>query len=172
MLTGGRHPFGDNAITTQFNILQGIPANLHLVGHSPLAQDLIEWMLTSDVERRPSAYEVLFLHPYFWVLPDGCVDAERSANFVAKVAMTAPCRHPENYPGFFLYIHTYIHTHIHTHMHTYIHTFIHTYINTYTKMHACKHTYMHTHIQNGWRLRARPQRSFLGLRVIGRGRGR
>ena len=31
MLTGGRHPFGDNAITTQFNILQGKPANLHLV---------------------------------------------------------------------------------------------------------------------------------------------
>ena len=110
MLTGGRHPFGDNAITTQFNILQGIPANLHLVEHSPLAQDLIEWMLTADVERRPSAYEVLFLHPYFWTLPDGRVDAERSANFVAKVAMTTPCRHPENYPGIHVYTHTLTHT--------------------------------------------------------------
>ena len=143
MLTGGRHPFGDNAITTQFNILQGIPANLHLVGHSPLAQDLIEWMLTSDVERRPSAYEVLFLHPYFWVLPDGCVDAERSANFVAKVAMTAPCRHPENYPGFFLYIQTYIHTHIHTYMHTYIYSYIHKHIQKcmHADIHTCIHTY-------------------------------
>lgn len=98
MLTGGRHPFGDNAIATQFNILQGIPANLHLVGHNPLAQDLIEWMLTSDVDRRPSAHEVLYSHPYFWILPDGRLDAERCANFVAKVAMTTPCRHPEKYP--------------------------------------------------------------------------
>ena len=98
MLTGGRHPFGDNAIATQFNILQGKPANIHLVKHFPLAHDLLEWMLASDVDRRPYAHEALHAHPFFWTLPSGCIDAERCANFIAKIAMTAPCRYPENHP--------------------------------------------------------------------------
>ena len=98
MLTGGRHPFGDNAIATQFNILQGKPANIHLVKQLPLAHDLLEWMLASDVDRRPYAHEVLHAHPFFWTLPSGCIDAERCANFISKIAMTAACRHPDNHP--------------------------------------------------------------------------
>jgi hypothetical protein len=31
--------------------LQGKPANLHLVKHSALAHDLIDWMLTADLDR-------------------------------------------------------------------------------------------------------------------------
>ena len=97
MLTAGRHPFGDNAITTQFNILQGKPANLHLVADKPLAHDLIDWLLTCDVESRPSAQHALETHPYFWTLSDGRMDAEKSANFISKIAMTSQCRHPEQH---------------------------------------------------------------------------
>ncbi|EKX53647.1 hypothetical protein GUITHDRAFT_64135, partial [Guillardia theta CCMP2712] len=65
MLTGGKHPFGSNAITTQFNILQGRIVNLELLNGSLLARDAVEWMLTPDVDSRPTAMEVLECHPYF-----------------------------------------------------------------------------------------------------------
>eukprot|EP00960_Hanusia_phi_P039396 753874-Hanusia_phi.AAC.4 len=101
MLTGGKHPFGSNAITTQFNILQGRMVNLELLSGNLLARDVVEWMLTPDVDSRPTAVEVLECHPYFWTLSDGSLNPEKCANFVAHIAMTHQCRHSEAFPAWY-----------------------------------------------------------------------
>ncbi|XP_049523631.1 serine/threonine-protein kinase/endoribonuclease IRE1-like isoform X2 [Dermacentor silvarum] len=64
VLSGGRHPFGD-ILERQANIKHG-RHNLSDVGtHGPLGQSLIEQMLHTDPQERPSVSAVV-KHPVFW----------------------------------------------------------------------------------------------------------
>lgn len=64
VLSGGRHPFGDT-LERQANIKHG-RHNLADVGtHGPLGQSLIEQMLHTDPQERPSVAAVA-KHPVFW----------------------------------------------------------------------------------------------------------
>ncbi|XP_075558137.1 serine/threonine-protein kinase/endoribonuclease IRE1-like isoform X1 [Dermacentor variabilis] len=64
VLSGGRHPFGDT-LERQANIKHG-RHNLSDVGtHGPLGQSLIEQMLHTDPQERPSVSAVV-KHPVFW----------------------------------------------------------------------------------------------------------
>lgn len=64
VLSGGRHPFGDT-LERQANIKHG-RHNLADVGtHGPLGQSLIEQMLHTDPQERPSVAAVA-QHPVFW----------------------------------------------------------------------------------------------------------
>ena len=62
IMTGGQHPYGDNAFDIEMNIARGWP---RLQSISAEADDLIMQMLTFDPKERPSAASLL-QHPYFW----------------------------------------------------------------------------------------------------------
>ncbi|KAM4632624.1 serine/threonine-protein kinase/endoribonuclease IRE2 [Discoglossus pictus] len=67
VLSQGQHPFGDS-LRRQGNILMGtynLPQLQEETHENVVACDLIELMLSSDPQFRPSAQRVL-IHPFFW----------------------------------------------------------------------------------------------------------
>lgn len=64
VLSGGRHPFGDT-LERQANIKHGRHNLLEVGTNGPLGQSLIEQMLHTDPQERPSVSAVV-MHPVFW----------------------------------------------------------------------------------------------------------
>ncbi|KAH7943234.1 hypothetical protein HPB52_006546 [Rhipicephalus sanguineus] len=64
VLSGGRHPFGDT-LERQANIKHGRHNLLDVGTNGPLGQSLIEQMLHTDPQERPSVSAVV-KHPVFW----------------------------------------------------------------------------------------------------------
>ncbi|KAL5021848.1 hypothetical protein ScPMuIL_001003 [Solemya velum] len=62
ILTGGKHPFGDNTFEIQLNLCRGWLKPVYI---SEEANELIGAMLTPDASQRPSASNAQS-HPYFW----------------------------------------------------------------------------------------------------------
>uniref|UniRef100_A0A224Z8L0 non-specific serine/threonine protein kinase n=1 Tax=Rhipicephalus zambeziensis TaxID=60191 RepID=A0A224Z8L0_9ACAR len=64
VLSGGRHPFGDT-LERQANIKHGRHNLVDVGTNGPLGQSLIEQMLHTDPQERPSVSAVV-MHPVFW----------------------------------------------------------------------------------------------------------
>lgn len=77
VLSGGRHPFGDT-LERQANIKHGRHNLLDVGTHGPLGQSLIEQMLHTDPQERPSVSAVV-KHPIFW-------DPKRQLDFFQDVS--------------------------------------------------------------------------------------
>ena len=59
ILSGGRHPYGDDETMRNERIKNNRPTLTHLVGSDLLACDLIQSMLSADPKKRPSAARIL-----------------------------------------------------------------------------------------------------------------
>lgn len=93
VITGGGHPFADNDLEIEKNILLDFPVMLSQLEHLPGAMDLVQSMLHRDPSARPKAKQLLE-HPFFWS------DRERMAFFQvcggvssASVASRSSSRH-------------------------------------------------------------------------------
>lgn len=62
ILSGGRHPFGDN-FKCEANIDEGKYSLDHV--EDVVAKDLIEWMINAEPKNRPTVEQCLS-HPFFW----------------------------------------------------------------------------------------------------------